>query len=223
MTAMNALIEDNGITLSMDTLVSTRKKNGKVVPYYYTQKFEYYPFTKSILCGTGDFNVIQKVMNFSKKILSKEVETFTELIDDFLIENHFSKSKETSTIYILGFDDNLLPHAFALRSTNDYSIEEVANYNHPNFLMKPSSVEISKYFSLLKNTENSDDLFKKIMRKEKEIDDNTAQDKRVGIGGENILISVLPYDGKLMSVCKTIDVFDDYDNQYNYCLKHINN
>lgn len=155
--------------------------------------------------------------------MSKEVETFTELIDDFLIENHFSKSKETSTIYILGFDDNLLPHAFALRSTNDYSIEEVANYNHPNFLIKPSSVEISKYFSLLKNTENSDDLFKKLMRKEKEIDDNTAQDKRVGIGGENILISVLPYDGKLMSVCKTIDVFDDYDNQYNYCLKHINN
>lgn len=80
MTAMNALIEDNGITLSMDTLVSTRKKNGKVVPYYYTQKFEYYPFTKSILCGTGDFNVIQKVMNFSKKSCLKKLRLLLSLL-----------------------------------------------------------------------------------------------------------------------------------------------
>lgn len=221
MTAMNALIEDNVITLSMDTLVSRRTKNGEVVPSYYTQKFEYYPFTKSILCGTGDFNVIQKVMAFSKKVLSKEVETFTEIIDDFLIENYFSESKETSTIYVFGFDNNLRPHAFALRSTSNYHIEEVANYNKPNMLIKPASSEISKYFESLKNID-SEEIFKRLMRKEREIDDRASKSTKVGIGGENIFISIIPYGGKLMSVCKTIDTFDDYDDQYNYCLRHLN-
>lgn len=221
MTAMNALIENNSITLSMDTLVSRRVKNGEIVPSYYTQKFEYYPFTKSILCGTGDFNVIQKVMAFSKQILSKEVETFTELVNDFLVENHFSESKETSTIYIFGFDDDLRPHAFALRSTSNYSREEVAGYNKPNMLIKPASSEISKYFESIKNAD-SEEMFKKLMRKEKEIDDKASGTTKVGIGGENILISVIPYDGKLISVFKTIDVFNDYNDQYSYCLRHIN-
>lgn len=220
MTAMNAIIEPDAVTLSMDTLVSTRDKKGNVIPSYFTQKFKFYPFTKSILSGTGDFNVIQKAMAFSESILSREVITYTEMMSDFLFENKFHLNKESSTIYIFGFDENLLLHAFALRSTNNYRIEEIANYERPNFLIKPNYQTALDYLNDLKS-ENTDDLLIKLMRKEKEIDATAPLNKKVGIGGENVVISLVLNDGKLLSVVKVIDTFDDYDQQYQYCLDHI--
>lgn len=221
MTAMNVLIESNAITLSMDTLVSTRDKSGGIVPAYFTQKFNYYPFTKSILCGTGNYNVIQKAMAFSESILSREVITYTEMMSDFLFENKFNLNKETATIYIFGFDENLLLHAFALRSTNNYEIEEIANYERPNIIIKPGYQAAINYLNSLRN-EDTDDLLIKLMRKEKEIDAAAPLNKKVGIGGENVVISLIPNDGKLLSVVKVIDVFNDYDEQYQYCLDRIN-
>lgn len=221
MTAMNAMIEPNAVTLSMDTLVSRRDKKDGIVPAYFTQKFKFYPFTKSILCGTGDYNVIQKAMIFSENILSREVMTYTEMMSDFLFENKFNLNKETSTIYIFGFDENLLLHAFALRSTNNYEIEEIANYRQPNFIVKPGYQTMMDYLNSLKN-ESTDDIFIKLMRKEKEIDATVPLEKKVGIGGENTVISLTTDNGKLLSVVKVIDTFEDYDQQYQYCLDHIN-
>ena len=73
MTALNAEISPNSIVLSMDTLASRKDDNGKTVPSYFTQKFEYYPFTQSILCGTGDFSIIRIAMDESRSILSSLV------------------------------------------------------------------------------------------------------------------------------------------------------
>lgn len=221
MTAMNAMVEPNAITLSMDTLASRRDKNGDVVPYYFSQKFEYYPFARSILCGTGSFSVIQKAMAFAKKILAKEVNTFTQIISDFLIDNPFNPNDETSTVYIFGFDEILRPHAFALRSTNNYKIEEIANYNHPNWFVKPASKAALDYLDQI-NSMDTMNLLKNLMRKEKEIDDASSSKEKVGIGGENIVISLMPINDNLIAAINIIDTFDDYDQQYQYCLDHIN-
>lgn len=218
MTALNAEISPNSIVLSMDTLALRKDDNGKTVPAYFTQKFEYYPFTQSILCGTGDFSIIRIAMDKSRSILSKEVETFSLLIRDFL-KNNIENVNTDTTIYIFGFDEDMNTHAYALRSTDRFDIQEIASYSNPNWILKPQCEEAIDYL-LNDYSNNKIHVFKELMKIEKNIDDKKIKNK-VGIGGQNILIDLVVKDGKILSITNVIDEFEDYDKQYKFCLDNL--
>lgn len=218
MTALNAEISPNSIILSMDTLASRKNNNGKTIPSYFTQKFEYYPFTQSILCGTGDFSIIRLSFDRSRSILSKEVKTFSLIIRDVL-KNNIEKVNTDTTIYIFGFDEDMNTHAYALRSTNKFGIQEIASYSNPNWILKPQCEEAIDYL-LNSDSNNKIHIFKELMKIEKNIDDKKTKE-RVGIGGQNILINLVAKDGEILSSINIIDEFEDYDKQYKFCLENL--
>ncbi|QLL68639.1 terminase [Lactobacillus johnsonii] len=218
MTALNAEISPNSIVLSMDTLASRKDDSGKTVPSYFTQKFEYYLFTQSILCGTGDFSIIRIAMDKARSILSKEVKTFSLIIRDFL-KNNIEKVNTDTTIYIFGFDEDLNTHAYALRSTDRFDMQEIASYSNPNWILKPKCEEAIDYL-LNGDSNNKIHIFKELMKIEKNIDDKKIENK-VGIGGQNILIDLVVKDGKILSITNIIDEFEDYDKQYKFCLDNL--
>lgn len=221
MTAMNALIEDENITLSMDTLVSTMDENSRIVPSYFTQKFEYLPFAKSVIAGTGNFEVIKQAFEMSRRILACEVDTLSEIISDCFEQLDRDKygitDTSTTTVYIFGFTDAGETRAYALRSTNNFQAEIVAGTGNNKLLIKPNLMSVEGFAEEIEKANDSDDLDQSlvdIMRAEKKYDDE--RDDKVGIGGENIRL-VLGNDSNV-AICGKIDTFDDYLDQYQFAL-----
>ncbi|MBO2724804.1 terminase [Lactiplantibacillus plantarum] len=226
MTALNAMITEDTIVISMDMLVSKLNSVGELVPAYFTQKFEYMPFAKSVICGTGNYNIIQKAIESSRSILAKDVDTFTTFTSEFLITLNKSKYKitdtNTTTVYIFGFDEDGNTRGYALRSTNDFSPDLIAGSDNPSMIFKPdlSSVPgFSEDMGLVLNETDDIKKFIQMMRVEKKYDDQLTTGK-VGIGGENILLII--GDNANTAAIQKIDVFDDYDEQYEYALENLN-
>lgn len=228
MTALNALVSKDDITISMDTLVSGRTKEGALTPLYFTQKFHILPSAQSVIAGTGMFDILREAIGLSQKLLVRDVSTLAELISDYLGTRDNSAllpDKGTATIYIFGFDMDQHTHAYALRSGENFNIDEIANYQNPKYILKPQQSE-EKMRVLTEYTQN-DNLslelqFKKIMEQQKKWDDELdASDKcKVNIGGENVLISMV--SGFQQAAILKIDKFSDYDEQYKYCLRKLN-
>ncbi|WP_258115631.1 terminase [Levilactobacillus yiduensis] len=216
MTALNALIDTDTIVLSMDTLVSMKDSEGKTVPQYFTQKFEYLPFAQSVIAGTGVLDVLKKSFNASREILAFEVDVLADNISKFLKEDEWVSSlpKElTSTIYVLGFTKDGETKAFALRSTNNFDAQVIAAEGQATAIFKPDLSSTDGFFDELEaanRTEDVDERLVKLMRVEKKYDD--LDPYGVGIGGENIRL-VFNSDASDARISK-IDVFDDYVSQY---------
>lgn len=110
-------------------------------------------------------------------------------------------------------------HAYALRSTNKFGIQEIASYSNPNWILKPQCEEAIDYL-LNSDSNNKIHIFKELMKIEKNIDDKKTKE-RVGIGGQNILINLVAKDGEILSSINIIDEFEDYDKQYKFCLENL--
>lgn len=222
MTAMNALVRSDTIVLSMDTLVSVNDGD-RLVPGYFSQKFEYLPFAKSVICGTGNFEITKEVFKFSRTILVCEVDTLLELVFKKLVDldrNEYSRDESTVTIYIFGFDENGKTKAFSLRSTKNFIPELIADSKNPRNILKPS-INNNIYSNRIMGAFNQDDEFKAlvdIMRIQKEYDDTISTEK-VGIGGENVCLLIA--DNSKVSIINKIDVFDDYQEKYKFCLDRL--
>lgn len=228
MTAMNAMVTETEIVLSMDTLVSKRLPEGNIEPSYFTQKFEILPFAKSIIAGTGSFGVIELAISLARKMLVRDVTTLARILSDYLRDRDNSDllpGKSTATVYIFGFDKGGKTRAYALRSTADFSVNEVASTDNPNALLKPQPDDKQHLQELTNYVRDSDaridERFVQIMRKQKEWDDalEDTNENKVGIGGENTLV-IIADDFQQVALFK-IDIFPDYEEQYKFCLKHV--
>uniref|UniRef100_UPI00155A2EF0 terminase n=1 Tax=Lactiplantibacillus plantarum TaxID=1590 RepID=UPI00155A2EF0 len=178
MTALNAMITKDTIVISMDMLVSKLNSVGELVPAYFTQKFEYMPFAKSVICGTGNYNIIQKAIESSRSILAKDVDTFTTFTSEFLITLNKSKYKitdtNTTTVYIFGFDEDGNARGYALRSTSDFLPDLIASSDNPSMILKPDLSSVPGFSEDMGSVLNETDDIKKfiqMMRVEKKYDD----------------------------------------------------
>ena len=225
MTALNAMITKDTIVISMDMLVSKLNSVGELVQAYFTQEFEYMSFATSDICGSGNYNIIKKAIESSRSILAKDVDTFTTFTSEFLITLNKSKYKitdtNTTTVYIFGFDEDGNTRGYALRSTSDFLPDLIAGSDNPSMILKPdlSSVPgFSEDMGLVLNETDDIKKFIQMMRVEKKYDDQLTTGK-VGIGGENILLII--GDNANTAAIQKIDVFDDYDEQYEYALENL--
>lgn len=220
MTAMNAMIGSDSIILSMDTLVSTYDEDGNIIPNYFTKKFEYMPFAKSVICGTGSSDVIEAAINISRRMLACEVDALAKMLSECLFgldedEYHISDA-HTSTIYIYGFTEDGTVNAYALRSTKKFECELIADSDNPKTLIKPNFGE--EFLDKANKALEQDDYFmafRDVMRIEKEYD-NQAGKHKVGIGGENTCLIIAKDSND--AIIKKIDTFDDYSDQYQFAL-----
>lgn len=223
MTALNAIVEDDSFIVSMDTLVSTIR-NDKRVPLNFTQKFQFLPFVNSVICGTGNFNFLNKVFDFSHQILANDATTFTKILSNNVQQIAEDPSihldeNNTATLYIFGFGQNYEVEVYALRNSSGFKIETILNPEKRGFIIKPNNFESLEQKREVKQIINQEDPIKllvELMRFEKSIDDNMENKDSVGIGGENIIISVS--ESGSAAVTSKIDAFEDYSKQYEYAL-----
>lgn len=225
MTAFNALLSNGEILLSMDTQVSRYDEKGILVPSYFTQKFEYMPFCKTIVTGTGNYDVINHVFNDVRRMLVKEIDTLADIVADGLAKldySEFQLDKSTATIYLLGYTASNETKAYAFRSTQGFAKTVVAKENQEQLFIKPNLFDVEGFKTEIDNALELDDIseqFVELMKIEKKYDELT--DNPVGIGGENIVIAV-SNEADNATILK-LDVFDDYQEKYQMALDYIHN
>lgn len=226
MTAMNAEVQPDSITLTMDTLVSTRDSEG-LHPAYFNQKFQYIASEKSIVCGTGSFLIIREAFKLSREILAENVVVLAQLLKQALQKQYEELHNKYghAVVYIFGFDHELKTHAYAIRIQNKFDFDEIAGADHPKVIIKPGS---SQNISVWKKFEQSDNYkkpFVQLMRFQKKTDDalDPLNSSKIGIGGQNEMISlaVVPGITDPIAVVQMIDTFEDYGDTYDDCLTRV--
>lgn len=221
MTILNASVAANEIILTMDTLVSNRIE-GSLEPAYFTQKFEYLPFANSIVCGTGNFDILRKIFDLTKNLLVREVDTLAVLVRGYAQKEFIDMLDEskygTSTIYIFGFDEQKRTRVYALRSTNGYNLQYIAGFDRPSMILKPDISNTYKSRLMKVMDQDGYDSFIDIAKINKEYDDSLADNdkQKVGVGGE--LVAIVLSANYNEAIVSKIYTFEDYEEQYQFAL-----
>lgn len=209
MTALNFYLNENEVAISMDTLSIDINGN----PYKYASKIFHLPHLRSVMCGTGNLEVILNwFLMIQKNIISKDI--------DYLSDNTSSQLKEinekvlsselTSTIYQFGYSTmDKCFKGFVYRSTSDFERECL-----PYCIAMKPEVEFS--FREQIEVVGIDNAFIELMTKQKEIDDNSGKD-RIGIGGEIHRL----YMTKDSSRLDIIHQFPDYEVTYEQIMTNL--
>lgn len=219
MTALNFILSDESVIISMDTL-SLNALTHK--PHKYVTKFLPLPHMNCVICGTGNMGAIIDWFSFvEKNIVANGIYQLNlltqQVICDFMNEHN---GENSCTIYQFGLHeiDNKF-YGYAYRSTNEFNSEEI----NKGIGVKPPDAFINKsgeldFNDINTNNSSIDDLLYEIMLKQKIYDDTRNENDRLGIGG---IVQVL-YLTKDNIVIKNYKYFDDYEEKHTQMLDALN-
>ncbi|MDD5702128.1 MAG: hypothetical protein PHU23_08780 [Dehalococcoidales bacterium] len=207
MTSLIYILQEDQACVAMDTL-SLTSDDGK--PLVFTSKMFPMPHLNGLICGTGVLNFVSNwVENVRTKFVVKDmehlsmftVEPIRKLWQDF----HFN-GQQTSTIYYFGYSKSSLRFkGYAFRSTNNFNKEELQY----SIGIKPQVINME-----LNNI--PDDIIR-IMRDQKEQDDQLPLGQRLGIGGEIHLAVITQNQINIFN----IHTFEDYDSCFHQMCERL--
>ncbi|GAV11370.1 hypothetical protein [Paenibacillus sp. NAIST15-1] len=206
MTAINFIYEENQVTIYMDTLSLDLNRR----PLKFVSKIYPIPHLKTVICGTGNMDLILDWVYFvQRKLTAADIAYLREITSETLSELNKKYPPDISTtIYQFGYsqiDEKIKGYAY--RSTNSFNQEE---YDY-GFGIKP---QIDFDFGSEVDLESA---FVHLMIKQKENDDLSPT--RIGIGGE-IQRLIMKKDTFLL---QTIHRFSDFDECYAEILENLKN
>jgi len=189
-------------------------------PLKYVSKIFPLPHLRGVLCGTGSLNtvmdwhayiqgqVIGNTMDIANKIAPSQLKSIHSKYD--------LNGTNEATIYHFGFnprEEGGRIRGFAFRSTKNFLPEKL----NDGIGIKPYDDEIIKYLydELESNGGLNQGLLIKVMKLQKEKDDNGDPKERIGIGG-SIHVFHLDRNRQFLWECYN---FDDYDETFSKILQ----
>jgi hypothetical protein len=209
MTAINFMFNADTVVIAMDTLsISVQDRT----PYKFASKIFPLPHLRSVMCGTGNLDLILEwYTTIQKNVISYDIDYFSQLTSDTLKSLNAKYPPEaTTTIYQFGYShkhDKF--RGFVYRSTNDFKSEE---YEYCT-AYKPQ-VDFDFFGEAEKH--GLDEAFIKLITMQK-IEDDACID-RVGIGGE-IHRFIMTKDSNKLDI---IHRFPDHEEQYGQMVDKLN-
>jgi len=218
MTALNFILQDDGVIISMDTLALSAENKA---PFKFVTKFFPLPHMNCIICGTGNMQAIIDWFGWvQKNIVANGIYQLDELskkaLRDFMKN---ANSDNFCTIYQFGLHeiDNKF-HGFAYRSTNNYESEEIKQgigvKPADAFKTVDSGTDLSPYMPAGASVE---EFLTRIMKQQKEYDSLLGVEERLGIGG----IIQIVYLNRDSMVIKNHKYFDDFDATHEEILSNL--
>lgn len=207
MTAFNFVYDESQVIICMDTLSLNEQRK----PFKFVSKIYPIPHLRSVICGTGNLDLILEWVNrVQRNVVAADISFLNTITRDILCDLNSKYPKEaTSTIYQFGYSElerKLLGAVF--RSDAGFQKED-----YPYC----SAVKPKADFDLYKEIQNSslDEAFIKLMSKQKAEDDISPEP--VGIGGEihRFLMNKNTYHLDI------IHRFSDYEECYDKMLENL--
>lgn len=218
MTALNYILGEQGVIISMDTLSLMMEDKQ---PFKFVTKFFPIPHMNCVICGTGNLDAIINWFVFvEKSIMANGIYQLNELSVQEM-PNFMKKynGNNLCTIYQFGLHeiDNKF-HGFAYRSTNNFQSEELAY----SIGIKPQNAFSQDDFkSILTEIQDQtislDDVLVKIMHRQKEYDDSLDLKNKIGIGG---IVQILALAKDNIQI-RNYHYFDDYEKTGIQILDHL--
>lgn len=215
MTALIYFLHPDYIILATDSLATTEDSS----PIRFVTKIMPLPHIKSVICGTGSFELIIDWFSFIQKhIIAKDIHLIDKLAPEYIRNIYYSYPKENqinSTIYQFGYDIKEMKFVgYAYRSTDNFNSEKLIY----GIGIKPPDVMEDAELILWKEN----DIYKKIINliiKQKEIENKKDSKDKVGIGGAIYIFQMV---NNYNFFCETY-IFDDFESTYNEMLNTIKN
>ena len=209
MTALNYVIQKDGIYLAMDTLsiaIDDRK------PQSFLTKYVVLPHLDTVVTGTGYGPLVADWIHFSRcNIIATDIDHLDQYTPNSLRQialNHAEIEKITATIYHFGFSkyrNRFL--AYAYRSIENWESEEILN----GIGVKPQ-IEFcpNEAFELPGS-------FIELIKRQREQDRSLPPEERVGIGGD-IHFLVMNDSGIHVSKCYR---FPSYEQDFEVMIARL--
>jgi len=214
MTALNFILAEDQVIISMDSLSSNENAN----PFKYTTKIFPLPHINTVVCGTGSLQLVLKWFCYiQEKVLAENINVINREAPEALpILEKETGHEVDSTIYHFGIDSHSKKFVgYAFRKNNNYRIEKLDN----GIGVRPPDAVLEKISNNQYSANDLPELFIKIMKDQREFD-NSGEDK-VGIGGE-IHMLIMTENKQLMWTSYRFDDFEAmYDEMLNHCDKKI--
>jgi|GEM_PF-941135 len=214
MTGLIYMVYPEKIYVMMDTLCTCGDSKK---PFNYASKIYLLPHLKTIMCGTGQVDIIRYWYNFiQNNIMAKNFNYLIKKAPSVLLDiwkNYKNKEDLSVTIYHFGYDkSNKKFVGYAFRSTNDFKAQKIEN----GFGFKPELPKKEELSDIdIGEQTNYIDVLKEIFKRMKERDDKKEISEKVGIGGE---IQLAIYDKPNSIHFLTIYKFSDFEEKFTEML-----
>ena len=218
MTALNFILRDEGVIISMDTLALSAKNKA---PFKFVTKFFSLPHMNCIICGTGNMQAIIDWFGWvQKNIVANGIYQLNELSKKSMYD--FMKDingDNFCTIYQFGLHevDNKF-HGYAYRSKSKFQSEEIKQgigVKPPDaFMTMDGSMDLAPY---MPDGASVEDILINIMEQQKEYDSFLPIAERLGIGG----IIQIVYISKDSIIIKNYKYFDDFESTHEEILSNL--
>ncbi|MBP1154835.1 MULTISPECIES: hypothetical protein [unclassified Paenibacillus] len=210
MTALNFILTEQEIVVSMDTLASREDKE----PFKFVSKIFPLPHIRTIMCGTGNLELLLNWhIIIQTKIVSRDIEYVDRYATQFLRELDSKYPDELSaTVYHFGYsekEDKLKGYAY--RKEKQFESELMVY----GIGTKPP-LETELVYTIFDNNDNYDKALIEMMEEQKRRDDIKTEDK-VGIGGE-IQMCVMNTNFFTIAI---VHRFADYEETYRKVMANL--
>lgn len=208
MTALNFLFTQDAVYIAMDTL-SLSMDDRK--PLKYASKIFPLPHLRSVMCGTGNLDLILSWYNrIQRNVVAKDIEYLNSITQKCLQElNSEYPETVTTTVYQFGYSEERKSfRGFVFRSDRDFELEE---YDYCAAYKPPVDMDFYEVMLAL----GIDGAFTTLMEKQKAEDD--ISENRIGIGGEIHRLVLLKDSYKIDIIHK----FPDYEPQYREMIMNL--
>lgn len=214
MTALNFVLMENLVAISMDTL--SLRQDVKT-PYKFVSKFCHLPQMNCVICGTGNMGAIIRWIAFVQERIAAngiyQLDLLTQSTYPEFMKNETVSDDLTTTLYQFGLSElDGLFHGYAYRSTSKFKSEEIVygiGVKPPDVFISDTALDMGKVNFSLEDIEKS---FISIMEKQKKHDDELPIENRMGIGG-HIQMIMLTESG---TITKSLKPFDDFEEQLDF-------
>lgn len=208
MTAFNFIFDENQVIICMDTLSLNERRK----PFKFVSKMFTIPHLRSVICGTGNLDLILEWVNrVQRNVVASDIVFLNSIATKSLQELNSKYPKEvTSTIYQFGYsmlEEKLLGSVY--RSNMDFQKED-----YPYC----SAIKPQVDFDLYEEVQSSslDEALIKLVSKQKTEDEKSTEP--VGIGGDIHRL----YMNKNTYHLDIIHRFSDHEQCYDKMLQNLN-
>lgn len=203
MTAINYIYDKSQVVVCMDTLSLDLDRK----PYRYMSKMFPIPHLRSVICGTGNADLLLNWVNLVQKyiIAAADISYLSKITSQKLIELNQEYSIDlTSTIYQFGYSeiDNEFK-GYVYRSKSNFLQEELM---FSCFAKKPD-VEFNFHEEI---KEGLDKALINLVTKQKDVDDKKVGN-RIGVGGEIQRIIMTKDRYQFDIIHRFLDYWDCFD------------
>ncbi len=201
MTALNFVLQENQVCLTMDTL--SLSADGRE-PLAYVTKFVVLPHLQLIVAGTGHGKILSEWYALARcSVIATDIEHLNQYASDAINEIAINQefNEMNTTIYHFGYSENRERFiGYAYRSKNNWVSEEL---KEGIGIKPPIKYDFGEDFELPSS-------FVELMISQRELDLGQPFEERVGIGGD-IHFVVMNRDYINISKCHR---FPSYEEDY---------